>query len=260
MLIAGLLTLCGSGSLTAAENKYDQNQAEAIESSLFIEADEAVVSNSAKLANFLSSDNDVQAKCWFSGWRSYYYPCNYYYYNWYCNWYYVPFRIVYYTVPVQPVVAVTQAVTTSYVNYTYTYPTAVTTTAAVTTAPGAVVANSTTIIAKSSKQVACGAVIDQKVTSNSPLFKMGLRAGDIIAKIDGKPVKSMIDIRRMTGNSKVVFIRGNQIKVAGKQLLTKTNNQISKANGNPVNIDLNILKANSKKEMSLYEYYDSLDK
>lgn len=262
MLIAGLLTLCGSGSLMAAESKFSEDQAKKIESSLFMEAEESVVSDSAKALNFLSSDNDPQAKCWFSGWRSYYYPCSYYYYNWYCDWYYVPFRIVYYSVPVQPVVAVTPAVTTAYVNYTYTWPTAITTTAAVTATTQTVASTATTIIAKSSKSLASGAVIDKKVPSNSPLFKMGLRAGDIIAKIDGKPVNSMIDVRRMTKNSQVVFVRGNQIKVAGRQLLARTNNGMAKSNGmNANNIDLDVLKkAQSNKEMSLYEYYDSLNK
>lgn len=262
MLIAGLLTLCGAGSLMAADNKATNAEAEKLESQLFIIADEGVVSDGAKVATLLASDNDPQAKCWFRGWGSYYYPYTYYYYDWYCSWYYVPFQIVYYTVPVQPVVTVTPAVTTTTVSNVVTTPAAVTTTASVTETTETIAASETTIIAKSSNQHAQGAVISKKVPANSPLFKMGLRAGDIIAKIDGKPVNSMIDVRRMTKNSKVVFIRGNQIKVASQQLLTKTNNSMAKSSGgmNANQINLDVLKKVQGKEMSLYEYYDSLEK
>lgn len=262
MLIAGILTLCGAGSLMAADNKAANAEAEKLESQLFIIADEGTVSDNAKLANFLSSDKDPQAKCWFSRNCCYYYPYSYYYYDWYCSWYYVPFQIVYYTVPVQPVVTVTPAVTTTTVSNVVTTPAAVTTTASVTETTETVASTETMIIAKSSQQVARGAVIDKKVPTNSPLYKMGLRAGDVIAKIDGKPVNSMVDVRRMTSKSKVVFIRGNQIKVASKQLLTKTDKKISKSsngiNANEINLD--VLKKVQGKEMSLYEYYDSMEK
>lgn len=260
MLMVGVLALCGAGSLMAAENKFNENEAKTIESQLFIEADESIASDNAKLSEILLSDNDSQSKCWFWGWRSWYTPCYYYYYDWYCDWYYVPVRLVYYTVPVRPVVTVTPAVTTSTVTYSYSNPTSITTTAAVTETE-TVASTSTTIIAKSSNKLARGVVIDKKVPVTSPLHKMGLRAGDVIAKIDGKPVTSMIDVRRMTKNSKVVFVRGDQIKVAGRQPLTKTKTTLGKSSGmNSNDIDLEALKKAQTKTMSLYEYYDSLEK
>lgn len=259
LLFWGILILCGIGNLEAAEKIYTEKEAGQIESQLFMKVDSSIISDNAKLAEFLIGDGDTQAKCWFWGWRSYYTPC-YYYYDWYCDWYYVPLRIVYYTVPVRPVVTVTPAVTTTAVSNIVTTPAAVTTASAVTTT-STVAAEPMTFIAKSSNQMARGAVIDSKVPSNSPLFKMGLRSGDVITKINGKPVNSMIDVRRMNKNSQVVFIRGNQIKVADRQPLTKVSSDLGKSlmTLNAKDINLNVLKKAQNRTMSLYEYYDSLE-
>lgn len=260
LLIFGVLALFGLINLGAAEKVYTEKEARQIESQLFMQVDDSIISNGAKLANFLANDGDPQAKCWFGGWRSYYTPC-YYYYDWYCDWYQVPLRIIYYTVPTQPVVTVTPAVTTTTVSNVVTTSAAITTTLPVTSS-AAVASVETAIIAKSSNTVVKGAVIDKTVPQDSPLFKMGLRAGDIIAKINGKPVSSMIDIRRMSRNSEVVFIRGHQIKVADKQPLTKVGSDLGKSSMtlNTKDINLKVLEKAQKRTMSLYEYYDSLEK
>lgn len=251
LAVALLFSTCGW-----AEEKMSEADVAAMEAGLFTNLDSMDTSDSAKFAQNLEqlSGNDGEAKCWFWCWRRpvWFYRPVYYYYSWYCPVYYVPLRIVTYTVPV---VTTTPVVTTP-----------------VATAPTQVVANQTatatatatasaSVIAKSSGQVAKGAVIDRAVPAHSPLAKMGLRAGDIITSVDGNPVNSIVDVRRINANSNITYVRGNIVKVAGKPLLQNTTASVAKAfegtNEAPCNTDQ--IKATQNSTMSLYEYYDSLE-
>lgn len=240
-----------AGTLCAEEAKpLSEQEVAALESGLFVNVDAMDTSDEAKFAQQLiaESGDDQDAKCWFWCWRYprwYYYP-TYYYYSWYCPCYYVRFRIVTYTIPTVTAETTTVAATAT------TATTTETTTASVA---------STTIIAKSSGKVAKGAVIDQKVPSSSPLRKMGLRAGDIVTNVDGNPVQSLLDVRRIKSNSNITYVRGNQIRVAGKPLLQKATESVAKsfAGSEQSAVNTNDIKNAQSSTMSLYEYYDGLE-
>jgi len=187
----------------ADEKKMTEQEVAALEASLFASMETLDTSSDAKFAEQLeaSEGNDGAAKCWFWCWRRRWvtYP-HYYYQTWYCPTYYVPFRIVTYSVPVVRTVVTTPVVTTPVVTTpVVTTPVAqqpviqtatpatntVTTTA---TATATATAGVVTKFLPTSQKVARGAVIDAKVPDNSPLAKIGLRAGDIITKVDGNPV------------------------------------------------------------------------
>ncbi|MDO4627778.1 MAG: PDZ domain-containing protein, partial [Planctomycetia bacterium] len=119
-----------------------------------------------------------------------------------------------------------------------------------------------TKFAKSSGQVSKGAVIDQQVPTTSPLYRMGLRSGDIITKVDGNPVSQLVDIRRIKENSTIEYVRGNQIKVAGKPILQSATSDVAKFyTGAPaVEFDTKGIVEVQQTEMTLYEYYDNMAK
>ena len=103
---ACLIAALGAGSAQAQELDKNATKAEiaAFEKEHFITFDAMSVNGDAKAAQALISATGEgaegsDAKCWFWGWRYYYYP-TYYYYTWYCPCYYVPLRLVTYTVPV----------------------------------------------------------------------------------------------------------------------------------------------------------------
>ncbi|MDO4573929.1 MAG: PDZ domain-containing protein [Planctomycetia bacterium] len=250
----------------SAEEKVTAEQVAALEASLFANLETMDTSSDAKFAQELeaSEGNDGAAKCWFWCWRRpvrYYYPC-YYYYTWYCPVYYVPLRIVTYSVPVvtvQPVQTVqTQVVTPTQPAQTQASATAVASTGdATATATASVV----TKFLPSSGRVAKGAVIDATVPATSPLFKMGLRSGDIITTVDGNAVNSLLDARRIKADSNITYVRGNQIKVAGKPILQGNSKSVQVSDGSKSNdVTVDSIKEIQKSEMSLYEYYDSLEK
>ena len=200
----------------ADEKKMTEQEVAALEASLFASMETLDTSSDAKFAEQLeaSEGNDGAAKCWFWCWRRRWvtYP-HYYYQTWYCPTYYVPFRIVTYSVPVVRTVVTTPVVTTPVVTTPVVTTPVVTTPVAqqpviqtatpatntVTTTATATATATAGVVTKflpTSQKVARGAVIDAKVPDNSPLAKIGLRAGDIITKVDGNPVNAMIDIRR----------------------------------------------------------------
>ena len=258
----------------ADEKKMTEQEVAALEASLFASMETLDTSSDAKFAEQLeaSEGNDGAAKCWFWCWRRRWvtYP-HYYYQTWYCPTYYVPFRIVTYSVPVVRTVVTTPVVTTPVVTTpVVTTPVAqqpviqtatpatntVTTTA---TATATATAGVVTKFLPTSQKVARGAVIDAKVPDNSPLAKIGLRAGDIITKVDGNPVNAMIDIRRITPDSTIEFVRGSQIKVAGKQILQ--NGTAQNMNGaKSADVTVSQLQSLQEAEMTLYEYYDNMEK
>ena len=205
--------------------KMTEQELAALDSEYFVSMDRMDTSSNAKFSEALIREdgNDPDAKCWFRGYRGYY-P-SYYYYSWYCPVYVVPLRLVVYTVPVT-------------------------------------VISTTTIFFKSSGRTATGAVIDKQVPSNSPLLKMGLRSGDIITSVDGNPVHSLLDVRRIKSTSNVTYVRGNKIKVAGKPLLQRVTDSSAKnyEGLDQKAIDLGAIKSLQKSEMSLYDYYDQQEK
>ena len=242
-----------------------EQQVAAMEADLFSNLETMSTSDDAKFAKELEnlSGNDGAAKCWFWCWRRAYwsyYP-SYYYYSWYCPVYYVPLRIVTYSIPV---VQVTTTPVQPQVVTAQSAPTAAT--ASATAVAGDTSATATaSVVTKflpSSGAVAKGAIVDGKVPENSPLAKLGLRSGDIITKVDGNPVTSLVDARRIKENSNVTYVRGDKIKVAGKPILQKASNEVATSNNGSksADFDANNIKNFQKTEMSLYEYYDSLEK
>ncbi len=113
-------------------------------------------------------------------------------------------------------------------------------------------------IAKSSGRAARGALIDKPVPANSPLAKLGLRTGDILTHIDGRPINSIYDLRQARTNSQVTFVRGNEILVSKRPMLQTATNAVTKSfDGSEENmIPVSTLKFLQTKSMSLYEYYD----
>ncbi|MBQ9800807.1 MAG: PDZ domain-containing protein [Thermoguttaceae bacterium] len=245
---ACLIAAFGAASVQAQELDKNATPEEiaAFEAENFVDFDELNADGAAKAAQKLIAETEEgaegsDAKCWFWGWRYYYYP-SYYYYTWYCPCYYVPFRIVTYTVP-------TTVVTTPVV----TAQTTTTTTTA-----------STVAIAKSSGKTACGAVIDQSIPSNSPLAKMGLKVGDVVTHVDGVQVKSLVDLRRVKADSKLKFIPGDQISVSKKQINHVPNENAAKALENGVKsltaLNIGEKTIDENETVSLYEYYEALEK
>ena len=240
---ACMIAACGAASANAQELAKDATaeQIAAYEAENFVSFDEMSADGEAKFSeNIIGATQEgaegSDAKCWFWGWRYYYYP-RYYYYTWYCPCYYVPLRVVTYTVPTVTV-ATTPAVST----------TTTTTTTNV----------STVAVAKSSGKTACGAVVDQTVPANSPLAAMGLKAGDVITHIDGRQVKSNVDLRRITANSKLKFIPGDQISVSKKQILHAPQKDILAKGVAEMSVGEESIGENET--VTLYEYYEALEK
>lgn len=234
--VACMIAACGAGSANAQELAKNATPAQiaAFEAENFLSFDDMNADGPAKFAQKVIDATDEgaegsDAKCWFWGWRYYSYP-TYYYYTWYCPCYYVPLRLVTYTVP-------TVTVSTN-VN--------------------------TVVVAKSSGKTACGAVVDQTVPANSPLAAMGIKAGDVITHVDGRPVKSNVDLRRITANSKLKFIPGDQISVSKKQINHVPNESEAKAieSGAKGLTALNIGEKSigENETVTLYEYYEALEK
>ncbi len=241
------------GAASAQAQELDKNatpeEIAAFEAENFVDFDELTAGGAAKAAQQLIAETEEgaegsDAKCWFWGWRYYYYP-RYYYYTWYCPCYYVPFRIVTYTVPTT--IVTTPAVATT------------TTATSTTTTPASTVA-----IAKSTGKTACGAVISEAIPANSPLAKMGLKVGDVVTHVDGVQVKSLVELRRVKADSKLKFIPGNQITVSKKQINHVPNESGAKAleNGVKALSELNVGEKSigENETVTLYEYFEALEK
>ncbi len=234
---ACLIAALGAGSAQAQELDKNATEAEiaAFEKENFVSFEQLAADGDAKFAENLLAETEEgaegsDAKCWFWGWRYYYYP-RYYYYTWYCPCYYVPLRLVTYTVPVTTTVATT---------------------------------TTTTIVAKSSGQTACGAVVDQTVPANSPLAKLGVKVGDVITHVDGVQVKSLVDLRKVKADSTLKIIPGNLINVSKNQINHVPSETEAKAleNGAKGLTELNIGEDSigENETVTLYEYYEALEK
>ena len=251
---ACLIAAFGAASVQAQELDKNATPEEiaAFEAEHFVSFEKINADGAAKAAQNLIAETEEgaeggDAKCWFWGWRYYYYP-RYYYYTWYCPCYYVPLRVVTYTVPVNATIVTTSPATG----------------VASTTSTTSTTTTSTVAIAKSSGQTACGAVVDQNVPKTSPLFAMGLKAGDVITHIDGKRVQSNLDLKRITKDSELQFIPGNQISVSKQQINHVPSESTAKAleAGAKTLDELNIGEDSigENETVSLYEYYEALQK
>lgn len=60
-----------------------------------------------------------------------------------------------------------------------------------------------------------GAMLDATPAAGSPLAAQGLRKGDIITAIDGKPLTSLSDLEHVTASSRLSVIKGSNVKFAG---------------------------------------------
>lgn len=234
--------LMGNGNATANDIRDNASNiaVAAQDSDLFIQLNQLDQSSDAKFSeSLIAADNDQSgdAKCfyWYTTYPcAYTYVPTYYYYTYYCPVYYVNFRLVTYTVPVieTPVVTTTSCVTTTYTTYY-----------------------------KATGKTRTGAVIDSKIPGNSPLAKLGLRSGDIVTSVDGRPVTSISDVKAATTKSKLTFYRGGKIKVASKGILqngtSASRSVASKGAETECAIAANALR--NQGEMSMYEYYDRIE-
>ncbi len=234
-----------TGALNAQEPKamseQDAQAAAAAEAEVFSQYETLDVESDDAIAKSLNGGTESKC-CWFWYWRPvryYYYPAYYYYYTWYCPVYYVNLRLVSYTVDVPTATVATASTTTS--SSTTTTETSV---EVVKTKSGQ------TAIAK-------GAVIDGKVKANSILAKKGLRSGDVITKIDGRPINSMNDVKNIKANSRITYVPGDKVKIAKKAVLQKKTDEVAKSydgfKTQPVK--LNDVKA-AEPGMTLYDYYN----
>lgn len=115
-------------------------------------------------------------------------------------------------------------------------------------------------IAKSSGRAARGAVIDKPIPAGTPLANLGLRTGDILTHIDGRPINSIYDLRQAKANSSVRFVRGNEILVSSRPMLQTATNEVAKSFGgaNEESVNMRMVKGMAHKSLNLYEYYDKL--
>ncbi|MDR1384577.1 MAG: PDZ domain-containing protein [Planctomycetaceae bacterium] len=75
------------------------------------------------------------------------------------------------------------------------------------------------------------AILDADPDSGSPFAAHGLRKGDVITAIDGKPVTSLADLNQVTANSKLTVQKGNAVKFAGNLLKNANESTIKDFNG-----------------------------
>lgn len=263
-----------------AEEEITEEQIAALEASLFSDLETMDTSSSAKFAEQLEagSGNDGTAKCWFRCRRRpvrFRYPA-YQYYTWYCPVYFVPLRIVTYSVPVYRVAPAKPTAPGKPLTPAPAAPAAPeqdltpvqepvkqrVTSTVITTEQETVSSEATSILTKfaaTSGRVSKGAVIDGEVPSNSPLRRMGLRSGDIITSVDGNPVNTIADIKRIKSNSRITYVRGDKIKVSGKLILEGNVANAPASNGSKsVAVSIDSIKSLQDSNISLYEYYDNL--
>ncbi|MDO4586720.1 MAG: PDZ domain-containing protein [Planctomycetia bacterium] len=243
LFVAGLALLAANTTFAQeSSQKMTDEELAKLEAELFVTLDSTDAGSEAKSLKIALGDNDDgTAKClWWRYRPAYYYYPSYYYYGWYCPVYYVPLRFVTVTLPVR------------YTVYTYTYGQPVVTNV-VGAASEVVAAGDAEVIVKSSGQHVRGAVISKTIPAKSPLAKIGLRAGDIVTKINGKPVTSMADLKKITKNSKVEFVKGNGIKIAAKSM------SIQGAKGGDSAGTASVQDIKAEKDVFLYDYFDNLE-
>ena len=239
---ACLALLCTAGFMSAgnatagdANDNAPSIAAASQDSGLFIRLDQLDQSSDAKFSESLAQadgDQSGDAKCFY--WY-YSYPCAYApaycYYTYYCPVYYVSFRIVTYTVPVVPACVAAPVVSaTPCVTYY-----------------------------KSTGKTRTGAVINSKVPANSPLARLGLRSGDIVTSVDGRPVTSISDVRAARSSSKLTFYRGGKLKVAGRGILRGASAARSAAGKDASERTVTASDLRGMGEISMYEYYDRIE-
>jgi len=71
-----------------------------------------------------------------------------------------------------------------------------------------------------------GAMLDSDPRPGSVLAAQGLRKGDIITSIDGKPLSNLSDLKNVTANSRFTVQKGSGVKFAGN-LLKNTDDSLA---------------------------------
>ena len=83
-------------------------------------------------------------------------------------------------------------------------------------------------------KTAAGAIVDQ-VTPGTPAAEAGLKAGDVITKLDGQPIKDAGDLTRRVGSFKpgdkieLTYLRDGAERTASIMLASQSNEKVAKA-------------------------------
>lgn len=105
-----------------------------------------------------------------------------------------------------------------------------------------------------------GALLDSEPTGNSPLKAKGLRKGDIITAIDGKPIKSLQELANVTANTQLTVSKGNTVKFAGNLLKSADESYVKSIGGTEMQeVEAGTLYSKSQVEsanMDMYTLYD----
>ena len=232
VLFAACVALAGCVSSFAQEAPY-ADEAKKVEANLFTDLGQAINVEStldkaldAQLTTVIDGDacEEDAIKCCWIGYNCYY-PTyyHYHYYGWYCPVYYCNFRIVYYTAP-----------------YTYY-----------------VMSDSGEESVVKARRRATGAVVSDDVKPNSPLYKAGIRKGDLITTIDGAPVNGVSDLKKLTRNSRVKYVKGNKVQISEIQVSGGRSN-FSKSGDFEFDGGERPTDGVAGAGKSLYEYFDSL--
>jgi len=107
-----------------------------------------------------------------------------------------------------------------------------------------------------------GAMLDSDPAPNTPLARLGLRRGDIITSIDGRPLQSLQDLNRATVNSRVGFTRGSETRFAGN-LLKNANDDFMKSFEieGMQEVEAGTLMTNAQireAELDMYKYFERI--
>ncbi|MCL2744733.1 MAG: PDZ domain-containing protein [Planctomycetaceae bacterium] len=165
--------------------------------------------NLQKAIVFAGDEPAGTVKCW--GW--YYRPV---YRFWWRPWYYRPYYVYHrYVVPVcaTPVVQATIAVSPVVAPVVAPVPAVAPAPAATATAiapPGG--------SATATASTTTGAVVAADPAPSTPMAAKGLRKGDVITAINGKPIKSLTDLKNITADTEITFHKGSNVKYAGNLL------------------------------------------
>jgi membrane-associated protease RseP (regulator of RpoE activity) len=98
------------------------------------------------------------------------------------------------------------------------------------------------------------AILDTDPVSGSPFAAHGLRKGDVITAIDGKPVTSLADLNQVTANSKLTVQKGNAVKFAGN-LLKNANESTIKSFDGQQKVEAGTLLTKSEIKSENYDLY-----
>jgi membrane-associated protease RseP (regulator of RpoE activity) len=103
-----------------------------------------------------------------------------------------------------------------------------------------------------------GAMLDSDPSPNSPLARQGLRKGDIITHVDGQPLRSLQDLNRATGNSRLTIKKGNETQFAGN-LLKSADENLMKGFAGMQEVEAGTLMTNAQvraANLDMYKFFE----